>query len=437
MKSNEKREIICQPLFSRSICVFVLILLVARCWLPLAAAASSPTNSREVRAIVFEEVWATIRERYYDANLRGVDWEAQREIYRARAASAADNTEFYRVLKQMVGLLHDSHTRVFAPEEKSDWRAPRVINAGVSVREIENALVFADVEKNSLAERAGIKIGDELLSIDDAKATEIFARRLSEPNGSSTMAMQRLRAAAGVFEGAAGSSVAVCWREAATGRKRCAALRREWKTLPASIRARHEGAILIVAFDAFAPEIVREFYQILQNEMRGVRGIVLDLRQNRGGSTEAMTDIASAFLPENQDLGKFIDRAGRIEAQSDTRRWLLFTANFVRVPTLPVAVLTSTQTASAAEIFTAAMRRANRARVFGTQTCGCVLAIKRQHDLTDGGALEIAELDFQTPDGARLEGIGIAPDESIAPTRRDLIARRDRTLERAVEFLKF
>ena len=394
--------------------------------------------TREQRLEVFDDVWQTIEERYYDVNLRDVDWAAQREMYRAKAANAADNAEFYQILKLMVGSLHDSHTRVFSPEEKSDWRNPRFISVGISIREIEGELVVTNAEKNSEASRLGIKIGDVLTSIDGVPAQEILERRVREQPGASTAGIGRLRAAAGIFEGAADSFVRVGFQsEVKRGAERFAVLKREWENRPASISARRNGTTLIIAFDAFSADIVQDFFQILENQLRGVRGIVLDLRANRGGSAEAMTDIASAFLSENQTLGRFIDRSGKTQVEANTRRWLLYTASAARIPAaVPVVILTATATASAAEIFAAALKNSKHARALGTATCGCVLAVKGQHLLPDGGVLEISELDFQMPDGARLEGVGVPVDETIIQKRRDLLARRDTALERALQLIK-
>lgn len=431
--NNEQRTVNSQQLFScLRLITAVLLLLTVHCSLLTARGGTTPEQQR---LAVFDDVWETIRERYYDANLRGVNWEQQRRDYRLQAARAGGEKEFYKVLRQMVGVLRDSHTRVFAPDEKFDWRKPRIVSVGLTVREVETELIITKVESDSIAERAGVRIGDVLTSVDSVSAKEIFARRSGEQTGSSTTGIARLRAVSGIFEGVVDSVVNVGFRDAA-GKNHFVFLRREWKDVPTSIRAKREGSTLIIGFDSFAPEIVREFFQILRTDLRGVRGIVLDLRANRGGSAEAMTDIASAFLPENQAIGKFIDRTGKVEVESNTRRWLLYTASAVKVPNLPIVVLTSTATASAAEIFTAALKQQNRAITIGAATCGCVLAIKRQHTLPDGGVLEISELDFQMPGGARLEGVGIVPDEAFAATRKDLIANRDRPLERALQLTK-
>ena len=82
------------------------------------------------------------------------------------------------------------------------------------------------------------------------------------------------------------------------------------------------------------------------------------------------------------------------------------------------------------------MQEGGRARVFGEQTCGCVLAIRRRHPLPDGGVLDISEMDYRTARARRLEGAGVAPDETVTPTRRDIEQGRDPTLLRALAALK-
>jgi carboxyl-terminal processing protease len=103
--------------------------------------------------------------------------------------------------------------------------------------------------------------------------------------------------------------------------------------------------------------------------------------------------------------------------------------------TLPLIVLTSNRTASAAEIFVAALKSSRRATILGTETCGCVVAIRARHDLPDGGALDVSELDYETPQGRRLEGAGLQPDETVLVARKDLYAGRDRTLLVALDKL--
>jgi carboxyl-terminal processing protease len=103
---------------------------------------------------------------------------------------------------------------------------------------------------------------------------------------------------------------------------------------------------------------------------------------------------------------------------------------------LPLVVLTSENTSSSAEILAAALQTTRRARVIGTETCGCVLAIRNRHTLPDGGVLDVSELDYLTPEGFRLEGAGVKPDETIKLTRSDIYSRHDPAIEAAKTFLK-
>jgi carboxyl-terminal processing protease len=146
-----------------------------------------------------------------------------------------------------------------------------------------------------------------------------------------------------------------------------------------------------------------------------------------------MADVVSPFLEDGTGLGKFVDRSGAsFELHSYLKR-LWPTAAAVN---LPIVVLTSESTSSAAEIMTAALQTNRKAQVIGTGSCGCVLAIRSRHELPDGGVLDVSEFDYRTAAGVRLEGRGIIPDIRTSLKRQDLYAGRDRTLEIAKAHLK-
>jgi len=164
-------------------------------------------------------------------------------------------------------------------------------------------------------------------------------------------------------------------------------------------------------------------------------GIILDLRANGGGDAEAMANVASAFLGDGINLGRFADRSGAsFELRTDPK--LLWPATPLAQSKLPLVVLTSENTSSAAEILVAALRAKGGARVIGRQTCGCVLAIRNRHSLPDGGILDVSEFDYRTAEGVRLQDAGIKPDETITLNRGAIYSRRDQAMESARIFLK-
>lgn len=420
-------------------CALFLVLLFSS--FPLSPSSSArervTTATREGRLIVFDETWRTIRERYYDPTLHGVDWDELRASLRPLAAEARGETEFYTVLRRLTSRLRDAHTRVFAPDERFDWQRPTYISVGVSLREIAGEIVVTNVEREGEAERGGVRAGDELLAIEGEPVANVFARNLTEETGASTDVAARQHAAARLFRGARDTFVNAVFATNNGRETKKIRLRRVLQNRPPALRVQKAENFPVVNFNMFVPEIASELMRALRRgELRAARGLVIDLRDNGGGHAETMTDIASAFLPQGTNLGAFTDRDGRIASTPQTRAAMLFAADAVAEFRGPVVVLTSTRTASAAEIFAAALQESKRARVIGEQTCGCVLAIRRRHTLPDGGLLDISEMDFRTARHTRLEGTGITPDEFISPTRRDLRDGRDPALERAINILK-
>jgi carboxyl-terminal processing protease len=430
-----------------ALCAFACTLVLAPAANAGRAAASSartvadegertgPYATREGRLRIFDEVWEQVSERYFDPSFRGVDWQVARRDLRPLAGEARDAAELYAVLRRMLGRLHDPHTRVFEPAEGTDWRVQHYVSVGVSVRELGGALLVADVEHDSQAARAGVRAGDELLSINDETAAALFARKLSETAAGEGRAA-RLQAVAHLFDGPAGSNVALDFRRADESRVRTARLRRESRTRVPTFDAKREGGARLVHFNIFTPEVAAQFAHSLRTELKGARSLVIDLRDNGGGEADAMADVASALLPAGLSLGRFTDRAGQVSLEPFTRAALYSSAETLERFRGPVVVLTNARTASAAEVFAAAMRERHRALVVGEQTCGCVLGIRRRHVLPDGGILDVSEMDYRTAAGSRLEGSGLTPDMEIAPTLEDLRRKRDRALTLALELLK-
>jgi carboxyl-terminal processing protease len=394
-----------------------------------ADSATVSTETPEGRLAVFDDAWVTINQRYYDRTFRGLDWELQRTTFRALAAETKSGQELYAVLRRMIGTLHDPHTRVFAPEEKFDWWRPRSLTIGIAVREIDGLPTVVYVESGSAPQRAGLRVGDEIEAVDGEPALSAISKRLSGSVPAS--ASSRFRAFASLMDGPAATSVQIRWK-GKNGKARTAKFQRYWQQRELGLRYRKEkGKIAVIEIDAFTKPIAASFAGVLREKLAGMRGIILDLRGNGGGEAEAMADVASALLGSGYDLGQFTDRAGA-SFEISTRAQSLLTPWRIEPTKLPLLVLASERTSSAAEILVAALRASRRAKIVGAETCGCVLAIRTRHALPDGGVLDVSELDYQTATGERLEQRGIKPDETVLIQRSDLYSHRDRAMEFAL-----
>jgi carboxyl-terminal processing protease len=390
------------------------------------------TTTVEGRLAVFDDAWETIQDRYYDPKFHGIDWQAKRRAFRPVAARASGTQEFYEVLRQMIASLKDAHTRVYSPDEKFDWWNPRYITVGVTTREVEGVPTVLQIEAGSAAARTDIRPGDVIVSIDDLPVGDFVNQRLGA-SGLSGDSDARYRTMAMLFDGPAGSSVKVTWASR-NGKKKSAVLQRYWNQRLLWFSNQRKGKIAYLRIDAFTQSVALEFAKSLPDLLEHAEGIVLDLRSNGGGDAEAMADIASLFLEDGINLGRFADRSGAsFELQTFSRRtWRIPRLTQIK---LPLVVLTSESTSSAAEILVAALQAKRRARVIGTETCGCVLAIRSRHALPDGGILDVSEFDYRTAAGLRLEGAGVKPDSRVPLTRSDIYSRRDKSFELAKDFL--
>ena len=395
--------------------------------------AGVSTATREGRLAVFDDVWQTIHDRYYDPGFRGIDWENQKTVFRPEAAEAGSSQAFYTVLQQMVGSLSDAHTRVYAPEEKFDWWKPRFVGVGMTLREVEGSVVVVRVEPHSPPDHVGIRPGDIIEAVHGTPAFSLIQQRLNrqpQPRESS-----RLHAVAMLMEGLPETTVEVQWRDK-KGVLSTARLPRRWYQRPLSMHIQREpNEYAVLEIDAFTQAIAINFAGEFPEKLANARGIVVDLRENGGGDAEAMAEIASFFLPEGTDLGEFSDRWGS-SFKLLTRARSLFSHDKITHSKQPLILLTSDRTSSAAEIFAATLRARDRARIIGTETCGCVLAIRTRHTLPDGGALDVSELDYQTAEGTHLEGHSLKPDQLVLPQRSDLYKRHDRTIEAGLRLLR-
>ncbi len=277
------------------------------------------TATLEGRLAVFDDVWETIQERYYDPRFHGIDWQAKRKIFRHAAARAGGTQDFYEVLRQMIASLKDAHTRVYSPDEKFDWWNPRFVTVGLAIREVESVPTVIQVEPGSTAARTDIRPGDAIISIDDLPIADFVNQRL-RASGMNDDSVARYRTVATLFDGPAGTSVKVRWSTREGNRSlRCCNVTGARRQLGFSNQRKGKTAVLRI--DAFTQSVALEFSKSLPDVLDGAESIILDLRANGGGDAEAMADIASLFLEDGINLGKFADRSGAsFELQTFSKR---------------------------------------------------------------------------------------------------------------------
>jgi carboxyl-terminal processing protease len=143
----------------RYLTLFILLLLLT------ATVTLADSLSNKDRMKIFDDVWQTINENYYDPTFNGVDWQAVRQRYRGRINTVSTDQDFYQLLDQMVGELHDVHTRFRTPSERQRRDSQLAISTGLLIYEIEGESVIVGLNPQSEAAQAGVKVGMRVQAI--------------------------------------------------------------------------------------------------------------------------------------------------------------------------------------------------------------------------------------------------------------------------------
>jgi carboxyl-terminal processing protease len=167
-----------------------------------------------------------------------------------------------------------------------------------------------------------------------------------------------------------------------------------------------EDAIGYVKIIQFQGQTEDELEKALQSlEAKGIKKLVLDLRNDPGGLLDASVDVSSKFLPKDSLVvylqgRQKTDRKDFLTVSSATRR------------DYPIVVLVNTGSASASEIVAGALQDSRRALIVGTQTFGKG-SVQTVFPLEGGGGIRLTTAKYYTPAGRSIQNVGITPDLEV------------------------
>jgi len=409
----------------------------------------------------FDSVWSRVRNAHYDTSMRGVDWQRVREELRPRAERAATLGELRGTLDEMLARLGESHYSIIREEtdELLDSGSPEAESGGqpgdvgMSLRLLGNDVVVSRVVPGGPADRAGVKAGWIVDSIGRFTARGNAARiaRL-RTDAERRQALVRLpRAVDASFTGVAGSVVRAAFRDG-SGRRvlvpiACRATPGEpvrFPNLPPFLAhleyqrrpvggAATDGCVGIIRFNIWMTAVADDFDRAVDT-LRACRGIIVDLRGNPGGVGFMVAGVGGHFLDSTVSLGTLRARGGELRFVVNPRR-ATGSGEPVRPYAGPLAILIDPLTGSTSEVFAAGMQAIGRARVFGETSAGQALPAMATR-LPTGDVLLHATADLVAPDGRRVEGRGVVPDEAVPLRREELLAGRDAAMEAAIRWIE-
>ena len=249
---------------------------------------------------------------------------------------------------------------------------------------------IAGVKSGSIADEAGLKVGDVIALID--------GKDFSSADLPATVAALR---------GKPGSTLEI--KILRNGLDNDFTLVRENIASPDVRITKLADGVALIKVEAFSEQVSRDTLNGL-SQLQYEKGIVIDLRNNPGGVLSAATDFVQLFI-----------RSGLVVSydRGSGKRIAIEAANAKPI-NVPLTVIVNGNTASSAEVVAGALQDRNRGVVIGTQTFGKG-SVQESVTLSNGASLETTVGKFRTPSGRFIDKRGIAPD--VSASERESITR--------------
>lgn len=384
-----------------SITFSILIIL-----LPIFFQASSAQDSPYIT--IFNQVWQEVNENFFDPNFNGVDWKAMRGKYEPQVKQAQSREGFASVINQMLSELNTSHTHLYTPDEPAYYQLlgifyPRSTDLqkqlknffpndkieysdiGIFTKDINGKTIVRAILDGSPAAKAGLLVGDEILSVDDSpfqpiqsfagkagQEVKLRIQRTPNPNSQQEITVTpKMFDAITMFLDAMKASTQVIERE---GKK---------------IGYVH---IWSYAGDQYQEQLEEE---LMYGRLPDADALVLDLRDGWGGAPLTALNIYTA---QNLSVTNIPRNGRRYVANSAWKK--------------PVVMLVNEGSRSAKELLAFGFQQYDIGPVVGSKTAGAVVA-GSPFLLPDGSLLYVAVADVYVNGEKRLEGEGVTPDITV------------------------
>lgn len=316
-------------------------------------------------------------------------------------------------IKGLVEAAGDPYTAYFDPEANKSFNnqiSGSFEGVGMELGVAnQNLVVIAPIE-GSPAEKAGIKASDRIISIGGQDA--------------STMS---LGDAVKLIRGKAGTKIKLDILRGEETVTRKFEITRGIITVK-SVKLEIKDNVGIINLNQFGEKTNGEWDSAV-NELKtkGIKRVIIDLRNNPGGLLEGAIHIAGDFLTTADVVVQQEDANGnRVQKYSKTEG---------RLQDVQIVILINKGSASASEIVTGALSDHNKAKVVGETSFGKG-TVQAVDNLNDGSGLHLTIAKWLTPRGTWVHKKGIEPDVKIALTEDDLKNNLDPQLDRAILLVK-
>lgn len=387
---------------------------------------------------------------------KGIDWDTLKAKFGPQAEEASTPEDFYRVLRDLSFSIPDGHVNLSLNPDVfyQDYGG----GFGLVLVELSDGRVIVkEVLPNSVAEKAGLVAGAEIVQWNGKAVSEAIESVIPGLGPYSTDHVRRVNQVSFLTRVQPGTSVQVSYKDPGDAQEKQAEMESEVEydslfrtfpsadddpqALPIEARTLTDSGLGYIRINTFSDDENlmarlwdRYMQGLLDNE---VPGLILDLRQNPGGSGRMAQDFAGYFFEDEFQPFTALyynDISGQFEASKHPSRIEPAPSFFAG----PIAVLVGPDCVSACEGFASSLQHDGRVIVVGHYpSAGAYGEVGQgQYNLPDELTIQFPTGRYETPDGElAIEGVGVIPDITVPVTAESALGQEDAVLQAAIEAL--
>ena len=331
------------------------------------------------------------------------------------ADKITDQDRVYGAISGLVSSLNDPYSVFFAPDEAKSFEdqiAGSFDGIGMEVGMKDKVITVIAPLKDTPAYKANIKSGDKILKIDKTVTSNLT-----------------IDDAIKLIRGPKGTTVTLTILHDGSQQPQEIKIVRDTIAIPTlDTELRKDGIFVIhlYSFDANSANLFRGAMKKFADS--GSDKLVLDLRGNPGGYLDAAVDMASWFLPEGKTVVTEDYGNNKLPDIYRSKGYNIFSNK------LKFVILIDGGSASASEILAGAMQDQGRAKLVGAQSFGKG-SVQEVVGVTSDTILKITVAKWLTPNGTSISLKGLTPDYPVEITQKDVEAKKDPQMDKAVELL--
>lgn len=267
------------------------------------------------------------------------------------------------------------------------------IGAEIQLKDDPEALVIINVYEGSPAEKAGLLKDDTIIKVDGEEIKGLTAAQVSSK-----------------VKGKQGTKVKITVLR--NNEEKEFEITRDYvdlKSVATEIIEKNNKKIGYIYISVFAENTDTQFKEAVEElEKKGIDRLIIDLRQNSGGHLKTVTNMISMFIKKGEVIYQ-LKTKGEVEEFKDTTE---------EHREYPIVVIIDSGSASASEVFTAALKEKYGAKIVGETSFGKG-KVQRAYNLSNGAMIKYTYQEWLTPNGNYIDGEGIKPDVEVEYTYKE------------------